>query len=148
MDLNTLKVHSGTSVIQFWTQTHKESSLCSQLSVCSLGAVLKLLRGGRAVSVHTGSRFQPTWVSMCFINVLHLLRTSLSCRTCLVSCVDLLLDGEIRTVSLTGAEHDPVHPDSEPADSERLSVHHEDGEPDQRTPVQVPAGRVRQEDPR
>lgn len=45
-----------------------------------------------------------------------------------------------------GAEHVAVNWGAEPADAEGLSVYHEDGEPDQRTPVQVQADWIGQED--
>lgn len=47
-----------------------------------------------------------------------------------------------------GAEHVAVNRGAEPADAEGLSVHHEDGEPDQRPAVKVPADRIGQEDAR
>ena len=52
------------------------------------------------------------------------------------------------TLFKKGAEHVSVDPGVEPADAEGLSVHHEDGEPDQGAALQVPADRVGQEDAR
>lgn len=45
-----------------------------------------------------------------------------------------------------GAEHVAVNWGAEPADAEGLSVYHEDGEPDQRTPLKVQADWIGQED--
>lgn len=45
-----------------------------------------------------------------------------------------------------GAEHVAVNWGAEPADTEGLPVYHEDGEPDQRTPVKVQADWIGQED--
>lgn len=47
-----------------------------------------------------------------------------------------------------GAEHVAVNWGAEPADAEGLPVYHEDGEPDQRTPVKVQADWIGQEDTR
>lgn len=47
-----------------------------------------------------------------------------------------------------GAEHVAVNWGAEPANAEGLPVYHEDGEPDQRTPVKVQADWIGQEDTR
>lgn len=45
-----------------------------------------------------------------------------------------------------GAEHVAVNWGAEPADAEGFPVYHADGEPDQRTPVEVQADWIGQED--
>lgn len=62
--------------------------------------------------------------------------------------VDGKINGALFSFFSKGAEHVAVNRGAEPADTEGLSVYHENGEPDQRTPVKVPTDRIGQEDAR